>query len=425
MFAVDDLEPVGQAGRRASREAALDGPRSRSRCASWDGEIRSSARAPRREGGVGAEVVEPVLLGGLGPGGRRGSCAWAPSLIWTTVRPNKRRGSVVVEHSRPRRRRVRSGARSRRSGWAAAGGDAPEQRRVPRLPVSGGTGTPKRRRSRGASLKPIITPRTEKLPRHLPQRAAGEAGLRVVVEPDGDVAATVDDRGPDGLGALAADRVGDDVDAPPAGVLHDASNTSSVVRSIAGSAPSSRHSPPFSGPPATAITRARRPRRAGYGRADRGGRADARAGSRRLEPPARAARGRTVWNGSRNAAASTSSSSGGASNAVAARARARPCRRTTSSRWRRPLPSQPGALALGLDDAAHVHAQRERRLVHHRATPPLQRAMSPKLIEAAATATRTLPGPAPAARRRAPRRPPPASPHRSTRTALMSPAAGP
>ena len=74
-----------------------------------------------------------------------------------------------------------------------------------------------------------------------------------------------------------------------------------------------------------------------------------------------------MWNGSVNAAASTSSSSGGASNTPVTPTSANSAMPPNDwSRHRDDPAADPllGALAGGVDDPAHVHAERERHLAH-------------------------------------------------------------
>ena len=66
--------------------------------------------------------------------------------------------------------------------------------------------------------------------RGLAEGPPGEAGLRVVVEPDGEVSAAPGGAGPDRLGLLTPDRVEDDVGAPVGRVVHD--RREHVVRAV-------------------------------------------------------------------------------------------------------------------------------------------------------------------------------------------------
>ena len=205
--------------------------------------------------------------------------------------------------------------------------------------------------------------------RHPPERLAGEAGLRVVVEPDRQVAAALGDGGPDRLRAVAADHVEHDVGAVSVGRLHHP--VEDVVGGVVDRRPT--HRARCRAPPSRGL---RRPR-------SRGRRPPRRAGSppcrprsappttRRCSPacsPARRLSARwPTWNGRVRAAASTSSSSGGASNTAVPGASA--CSAIPPRDWlqmpstRRPIHCSAPARRR-VDHAAHVHAERERRLGH-------------------------------------------------------------
>ena len=173
------------------------------------------------------------------------------------------------------------------------------------------------------------------------------------------------------------------------------SKTSSAVWSTARAAPSSVHSAAFSGPPATAITRAPAATASWIAAVPT---ALAPPRTRTVSPSrsaARSCRARwETWKGSVNAAASTSVSSGGAGHHEPASA----CSASPPSDWgvmpttRWPTHSSaPGPAASTVPHTSMPSVNGGWAMTA--ATPPRQRAMSPKLSEAALTATRTWPAP--------------------------------
>ena len=204
--------------------------------------------------------------------------------------------------------------------------------------------------------------------RGLAQRPASEAGLRVVVEPDGEVAAAPSGAGPDRLGLLTPDRVEDDVGAAVGRVVHD--RVEHVVLAVV-----EHHVGAEIAADLALVRSTGGGDHAGAGRlgeldrggADGAGPAPDQDGLTRLQPGpvVESEVGDVERQGERGRLLVVEL--GRRREDVARAPRARPGRRATARRCRRPA-RRPGLepLARRLDHPGHVHAQRERRLGRHR-----------------------------------------------------------